>query len=62
MAARFPPKPKGMWRRTYKRLFNRTFEAETEAEEVFAIRAGRLLSRINNLKRRRSNHSRSYWR
>ena len=39
MAALFPPRPKGMWRRTYKRLFHRTFEAEMEAEEVFAIRS-----------------------
>ena len=50
-----------MWQRTYKRLFNRTFDAETEAEEVFAIRAQRLLVRINNLNRRRSNRRRSYW-
>ncbi len=61
MAALFPPKPKGMWRRTYKRLFNRTFEAETEAEEAFAIRTERLLSQINNLNRRQSNRRRSYW-
>ena len=61
MAAPFPPKPKGMWQRTYKRLLNRTFEAETEAEEAFAIRTERLLSRINNLNRRRSNRRRSYW-
>ena len=61
LAARLPPKPKGMWQRTYKRLFNRTFEAETEAEEAFAIRAQRLLSQINNLNRGRSNRRRSYW-
>ena len=61
MAARFPSKPKGMWQRTYKRLFNRTFDAETEAEEVFAFRAEQLLARINNLNRRRSNRKRSYW-
>ena len=43
------------------RLFNRTFEAETQAEEAFAIPAERLLSRINDLNRGRSNHRRSYW-
>jgi hypothetical protein len=61
MAAPFPSRPKGMWRRTHKRLLNRTFEAETEAEEAFAIRTERLLLRINNLNRRRSNRRRSYW-
>jgi hypothetical protein len=57
LAAPFPPKPKGMWRRTYDRLRVRAFQAETNAEECFALRAERLLARIDNPKRKRS-----FWR
>jgi hypothetical protein len=52
--APFPPKPKGMWRRTYDRLCEQATEAELLANKAFAPRIERLLARIDISKRKRS--------
>ena len=54
MTVPFPERPKGMWQRTYDRLYADAFEAEMQADQAFAIRAERLLAQINGPKRNRS--------
>jgi hypothetical protein len=58
MAASFPPKPKGMWRRTYERLHQEADEAEIIADEAFALHAQRRLAQIDCPGRKRTERSR----
>ena len=52
IAAPFPKKPRGMWRRTYQQLREQAFEAKMEGDEAFALSVGRLLMRIDNPNRK----------
>jgi hypothetical protein len=45
IASQFPRRPKGVWRRTYKRLHKQAIEKETRADELILARFARILPR-----------------
>ena len=60
-ASPLPPKPKGMWRRTYERLHEQAFDAEERADEALLPYVARLLAPTNNRKGNNLKGKRSFW-
>jgi hypothetical protein len=56
-----PPKPEGMWRRTYERLGEQAFDAEERADEALLPYVARLLAQTNNRKGNNRKGTRSFW-
>ena len=60
-AAPLPPKPKGMWRRTYERLREQALDAEERADEALLPYVARLLAQTNNRRGNNLKGKRSFW-
>jgi hypothetical protein len=56
LAYSFPRRPRGMWRRTYERLHQQTFEIEMRAEEAIDLLTAKVAARID-----RSTSNRGFW-
>jgi hypothetical protein len=61
MGAPFPPKPKGMWRRTYERLCEQAVEAEERADEALWPYFAQFLAKTDNHKTNSCKGKRSFW-
>jgi hypothetical protein len=48
-----PPRPRGMWQRTYDRLSERIWEADAAANRAFELQAGLLLASLERRERRK---------
>lgn len=59
--AMIPRRPKGMWRKTYDRLFEAVIESESRAEERLTQMAARLLDLDQRLETNTRKPKRGYW-
>jgi hypothetical protein len=60
-ASSLPPKPRGMWRRTYERLCEQAVDAEERADEALLPHLLRLLAETNNRKGNKRKGKGSFW-